>query len=72
MLPQGFYGGSRRRSSSKLAVRCDAFALSLCPFVLSILPSGGAGEMTNAGAVIDAVDYSLTASLFIIDSSYSS
>ena len=54
-----------------LAVRCDAFAMSFCPFVLSILPSGGAGEMTDAGAVIDAVDSSLTASLFIIDSSCS-
>ena len=54
-----------------LAVRCDSFAMSFCPFVLSILPSGGAGEMTDAGAVIDAVDSSLTTSLFIIDSSCS-
>ena len=55
-----------------LAVRCDAFALSFYPFVLSTLPSGGAGEMIDAGGVIDAIDSSLTSSLSIIDSSCSS
>ena len=55
-----------------LAVRCDASVLSFCPFVLSTLPSSGAGGMIDAGGVTYAIDSSLTASLFIIDSSCSS
>ena len=49
-----------------LAVRCAAVEFSFCSFVLSILLSGGAGGMT------DARDSSLTASLFFVNSSYSS
>ena len=49
-----------------LAVRCDAVEFSFCSFFLSILLSGGAGEMTDAG------DSSLTASLFFVNSSCSS
>ena len=49
-----------------LAVRCVAVEFSFCSFVLSILLSGGAGGMTDAG------DSSLTASLFFVNSSYCS
>ena len=45
-----------------LAVRCSVVEFSLCSFVLSILLSGGAGGMTDAG------DSSLIASLFFINS----
>ena len=44
---------------------------SFCSFVLSILFSGGVGGMTGAGRVADAVDPSLTASWFFVNSSYS-
>ena len=49
-----------------------AVEFSFCSFLLSILLSGGAGGMTDAGGVTDAVDYSLTASLFFGNSSCSS
>ena len=49
-----------------LEVRCSAVEFSFCSFVLSILLSGGANRMTNAG------DSSLTASLFFVNSSCSS
>ena len=49
-----------------LAVRCAAAEFSFYSFVLSILLSGGVGGMT------DARDSSLTASLFFVNSSYSS
>ena len=35
-----------------LAVRCATFDLSFCPFVLSILPSGGAIGTIDYGGVI--------------------
>ena len=48
-----------------------AVEFSFCSFVLSILFSGGASGMTDAGRVTDAVDPSLTASWFFVNSSYS-
>ena len=53
-----------------LVVRCAAVEFS--SIVLSILLSGGAGGMTDVGGLTDAVDSSLTASLFSFNSSYSS
>ena len=49
-----------------VAMRCAVVEFSFCSFVLSILLSGGAGGMTDAG------DSSLTASLFFVNSSCSS
>ena len=54
-----------------LAVRCAAVEFSFCSLVLSILLSGGAGGMTDAGMVTDVVDPSLTASWFFDNSFYS-
>ena len=54
-----------------LVVRCAAVEFSFYCFVLSILISGGVGGMTDAGGVTYAVDSSLTASLFFINSSCS-
>ena len=54
-----------------LAVMCAAVVFSFCSLVLSILLSGGASGMTDAGRVTDAVDPSLTASWFFINSSCS-
>ena len=54
-----------------LAMMCAAIEFSFCSLVLNILLSGGASGMTDAGRVIDAVDPSLTASWFFINSSYS-
>ena len=62
------HGGSRRRSSSMLAVRCAAVESNFCSWLLSIMLSGGAGGMTDAGRVTHAVDPSSTAPLFSIDS----
>ena len=41
-----------------LVVRCVAVEFSFCSLVLSILLSGGAGGMTDAGRVIDFVNSS--------------
>ena len=54
-----------------LTLRCVAVEFNFCSFVLSILLSGGAGGMIDAGGVTDAVDSSLTASLFFVNSSCS-
>ena len=54
-----------------LDVRCAAVEFSFCSLVLSILLSSGTGGMTDAGRIIDAVDPSLTASLFFVNSPYS-
>ena len=48
-----------------------AVEFSFCSFVLRILLSGGASGMTDAGGVADAIDSSLTASLFYVNSFYS-
>ena len=47
-----------------LVVRYAAVEFSFCSLVLNILLSGGAGGMTDAGRVTDAVDPSLNASWF--------
>ena len=62
------HGGSRRRSSSMLVVRCAIVEFNFCSWLLSIMFSGGAGGMTDAGRVTDAVDPSSTASWFSINS----
>ena len=67
--PKRFHGGSRRRSSSLLAVWFTAVEFSFCSLVLRILLFGGAGGMTDAGRVTDAVDPS--ASWFSVNSSCS-
>ena len=54
-----------------LAVRCAAVESNFCSWLLSIMLSSGAGGMTDAGRVTDAVDPSSTAPLFSIDSSCS-
>ena len=55
-----------------LAVRCVAVEFSFCySWLLSIMLFGGAGGMTDAGRLTDAVDPSSTASWFSINSSYS-
>ena len=54
-----------------LVVRCAAVEFNFCSLVLSITLSGGAGGMTEAGRVTDAVDPSLTASWFFVNSPYS-
>ena len=55
-----------------LVVRCAAVEFSFCcSWLLSIMLFGGAGGMTDAGRVTDAVDPSSTALLFSIDSSCS-
>ena len=51
-----------------LAVRCAAVEFNFCSLVLSIMLAGGAGGMTDAGRVTDAVDPSLTASWFFVNS----
>ena len=65
------HGGSRRRSSSMLAVRCTAVESNFCSWMSSIMLSGGAGGMTDAGRLTDVVDPSSTASWFSINSSCS-
>ena len=67
------HGGSRRRSSSMLAVRCAAveFSFCSCSWLLSFMLSGGASGMTDAGRVTDAVDPSSTTSCFSFNSSCS-
>ena len=50
-------------------VRCAAVAFMLSSFVLSILSPGGAGGISGAGGVTDAVNSSSIASLFFINSS---
>ena len=54
-----------------LAVWFAAVEFNFCSLVLSILLSGGAGGMTDAGRVTDTVDPSLTASWFFVNSSCS-
>ena len=55
-----------------LAVRCDAVEFNFCcSCLLSIMLFGGAGGMTDAGRLTDAVDPSLTASWFSVNSSCS-
>ena len=49
-------------------VRLAAAELSCCPSVLSTLPSGGAGGISGARGVTDAVNSSSTASLIFINS----
>ena len=56
-----------------LVVRCAAVESSFCcSWLLSIMFFGGAGGMTDAGRLTDAVDPSSTAPLFSIISSCSS
>ena len=64
-------GGSRRRGSSMLVVRCTAVESNFCSLLSSIMLSGGAGGMKNAGRLTSAVDPSSTTSLFSINLSYS-
>ena len=54
-----------------LAVRCTAVESNFCFWMSSIMLSGGAGGMTDAGRLTDAVDSSSTASWFSINSSCS-
>ena len=56
------HGGSRRRSSSMLAVRCATVEFNFCSWLLSIMLSGGVGGMTDVERVTDAVDPSSIAS----------
>ena len=65
------HGGSRRRSSSMLAVRCSVVEFNFCSWLLGIMFSGGAGDMTDAGRVTDAVDSPSSDTWFSINSSYS-
>ena len=65
------HGGLRRRSSSMLAVRCAAVEFNFCSLLSIIMLSSGAGGMTDAGRVADAVDHPSTASWFSINSSCS-
>ena len=68
MYSREFHGGSRRRSSSLLAVWFAAVEFSFCSLVLNILHSGGVCGMTDPGRMTDAVDPSLTASWFFVNS----
>ena len=68
---KGSHGGSRRRSSSMLAVRCAAVESNFCSWLLSIMLFGGAGGMTDTGRLTDSVDPSSTTSWFSINSSCS-
>ena len=52
-----------------LAVRCTAVEFNFCSWLLRFKLSGGAGSMTDAGRVTDAVDPSSTAFWFSINSS---
>ena len=49
-----------------LVVWVATVEFSFCSLVLRILLSGGAGGMTDAGRVTDAIDLSLTASWFFV------
>ena len=53
-----------------LVVWFAAVEFSFCSLVLSTQLYGGAGRMIDVGRVTDAVDPSLTASLFFVNSSY--
>ena len=53
-----------------LLVRCSAVEFNFCSWLLSIMLSGGAGGMTDAGRITDEIDPSSTASWFSINSSY--
>ena len=52
-----------------LAVRCTAVESNFCSWLLRIMLSGGAGGMTDAGRLIDAVYPSPNAFWFSINSS---
>ena len=54
-----------------LAVRCVAFDFGFCPFVLSILPSGGAIGTIDSRRVIEIFNFSLAALMPLATSSYS-
>ena len=60
------HGGSRRRASSMLAVKCTAVKSNFYSLLSSIMLSSGAGGMSNAGRLTDAMDPSSTASWFSI------
>ena len=51
-----------------LAVRCATVEYNFCSWLLSIMLSGGAGGMTDAGRVTDVVDPPPTTSWFSINS----
>ena len=53
-----------------LAVRCALFDFNFCPFVLSILPSGGAIRTIDFGGVIEIFNVSSTALMPLVTSSY--
>ena len=67
---KGSHGGSRRRSSSMLVVRCAVVESNFCSW-LSIILFVGVGGMKDAGKLTDAVDPSSSASWFSINSSCS-
>ena len=52
-------------------MRCAVVKSNFCSWLLGIMLSGGAGGMTDADRVTDAVDPSSTAPLFSIDYSCS-
>ena len=54
-----------------LVVRCFVVEFNFCSWLLSIMLSGGAGGMIDAGRITDVVDPSSTASWFSINSSCS-
>ena len=54
-----------------LAVMCTVVESNFCSWMSSIMLSGGAGGMTDAGRLTGVVDPSSTASLFSINFSYS-
>ena len=64
-------GGSRRRGSSMLEVRCTAVESNFCSLSSSIMLFGGAGGMKDVGRLTGAVDPSSTVSLFSINLSCS-
>ena len=51
-----------------LAVKCTAVESNFCFWMSSIMLSSGAGGMSDAGRLTDAVDPSSTASWFSINS----
>ena len=54
-----------------LVVRCAAFDFSFFPFVLSILPSGGATGTIDYGGVIEIFNFSSAVLLPLVTSSCS-
>ena len=54
-----------------LTVRCATFDFNFCPFVLSILPYGGAIGTIDSGGVIEIFNFSSVGLMPLVTSSYS-